>query len=375
MTRSPRSARPEGRNRRSAAPPPGRRKSRLLHRAAPVIVAMGMFSLANSGSTTTEAAPAGPGAAGVRVSPAAISEASSVPSSGCGNSESRTASSTANVTTSFGGLQRSYLLTLPAVTSTPSSPDAVPLVLDFPGLGETDVEEALYSRLGLTAATEDGWIGITPEASGSVPQWTISPLPGPDDVGFIASIIASVESHYCVNTARVYAAGISNGAAFAGEIACDPQSRVQLAAVALVDGINTDASCATKPPLPMVAFNGALDPIVPFCGGALFGGANPPISLPATCGPATGFVPPAPTSYGAWAQRNGCIGSPTTAAVTSTVDLLSYSGSCAATELYVIEDGGHTWAGGSPALKSVLGPTDDSVSATALILQFFNSSE
>lgn len=272
---------------------------------------------------------------------------------GCGEGQVMQAGTTTQTLT-VDGRDRTYLLTLPAGNQL----NPLPVVFDFPGLGESAKEEAHYSRLSEMAAAR-GWIGVTPQASGAL--WTIPPLPGPNDVNFVAAVIHDLESHLCVSSAQIYVAGISNGAAFAGALACRPDLFIQ--GVAMVAGINAYAQCSSGQPLRVIGFNGTADPIIPYDGGRIFGGSDQQ---------GGGIVPPATDAFRGWGSRNQCFGSPVTTDVASDVRLMTFSGKCqAATELYTLEGGGHTWPGAAPVANKVLGPTNASVSASSLILDFF----
>ena len=265
-----------------------------------------------------------------------------------------TGSGTAQHSIASGGKNRTYLLSLPSAAT-----GRVPLVFDFPGLGETAKEEAAYSHLSDMAA-QRGWIGVTPQASGTVPTWTIPPLPGPDDVKFIDDLLQSLVGLGCVDPHRVYVAGISNGASFAGVLGC--QRAADFAGAAMVAGINAYAICADQAPLPVIGFNGTADPIVPYNGGRIFGGADQQ---------GGGIVPKATDALAGWAVRNHCPGDANTSNPAADVQLLSYTQCQKASELYSLVGGGHTWPGAQPVADKVLGPTNTSVSATQLILDFF----
>jgi polyhydroxybutyrate depolymerase len=173
-------------------------------------------------------------------------------------------------------------------------------------------------------------------------------------------MLADLESRYCVDTTRVFAAGISNGASFAGVLGCQPG--VGLAAIGMVAGINGYAICKNLPPLPVVGFNGTDDPIVPYAGGKIFGGADQK---------GGGIVPAATTALADWAQRNGCGAAAPTTNVAADVQLRTYSGCRAATELYVLQGDGHTWPGATAVAGKVLGRTNTNISATRTMLDFF----
>jgi polyhydroxybutyrate depolymerase len=273
--------------------------------------------------------------------------------SGCAVGEVMQAGTTTEALT-VDGHDRTYLLTLPDGNQL----DPRPVVFDFPGLGESAREEAQYSHLAELAAAR-GWIGVTPQASGAV--WTIPPLPGPNDFDFVTGVIDDLEAHLCVNPALIFVAGISNGAAFAGALACRQGLFIQ--GLAMVAGINAYAQCSSAQPLRVIGFNGTADPIIPYNGGRIFGGSDQK---------AGGIVPPATDAFRGWGSRNQCFGSPVTADVASDVQLMTFSGKCqAATELYTLEGGGHTWPGAAPVADKMLGATNTSISASKLILDFF----
>ena len=253
------------------------------------------------------------------------------------------------------GRQRSYMLTSPGGSTTLLRP----VVFDFPGLGESAREEAAYSHLADQAAAR-GFIGVTAQALNDI--WTIPPLPGPNDVHYFQAVLDDVEAHYCVSPAQVYVAGISNGAAFAGALAC--RDGLFIAGVAMVAGINAYAQCHNGP-VRVIGFNGTADPIVPYNGGKIFGGSDQQ---------GGGVVPSADQAFRGWGSRNECFGSPTAKSVAADVELTTFSQQCSApTELYTLVGGGHTWPGATPVADKLLGPTNETVSATKLILDFFAS--
>lgn len=261
---------------------------------------------------------------------------------------------TTTQTLNVDGRDRTYLLSLPQGNQlTP-----LPVVFDFPGLGETAKQEAAYSHLAEQAAAR-GWIGVTPQAANGL--WTLPPLPGPNDVHFFSAMVNDLEDHLCVSAAQIFVAGISNGASFSGALACQPD--VHVGGVAMVAGINGYAICTSQPSVNVIGFNGTADGIVPYNGGNVFGGSDQ------TGG---GIVPPATEALKSWGSRNQCFGSTVTTDVAADAQLTTFSGKClAATELYTLVGGGHTWPGAAPVADKLLGPTNSNVNATRLILDFF----
>jgi polyhydroxybutyrate depolymerase len=233
----------------------------------------------------------------------------------------------------------------------------MPLVLNFHGYGSNAREQEAYSAMP-AAAEANGFITVAPDGTGSPQEWWLvgSILPGyVDDFAFTRQLVTKLESELCIDPARVYATGISNGAAFASLAAC--QLNDVLAAVAPVAAEPySDYYCPGKSPVPIIAFHGTDDQLVPFEGGSSLRG------LP---------VKPARENMQGWAAFNGCDPTLQSNRVASDV-VREWYGDCtngADTELYVIEGGGHTWPGAHDVF--VLGDTTHSIDATSLLWEFF----
>src|SRR5262249_44867078 len=85
-----------------------------------------------------------------------------------------------------------------------------------------------------------------------------------DDVGFISAVIDDLESHFTIDSARIYATGHSNGALMAYRLACELTNRIAaIAANAGQDAI----SCVPPRAISVLDVHGVLDPRVPFEGG------------------------------------------------------------------------------------------------------------
>ena len=254
-----------------------------------------------------------------------------------------------------GGLEREYILYVPASYD---GSEAVPLVLNLHGLGSDARSQAAYS--GMPAkAEEEGFIAVMPQGTGDEAHWNITavkPRGEPDDVAFIGDLLDALESQLCIDTARVFATGISNGAAMSVRLACSLSDRV--VAIAPVAGVYFPLSCSATRPVPVIAFHGTEDEVLPFEGGAV-----------ATSGLPTASVE---ESVADWAAHNGCDSSPEEQQVTEHVQRQRYSG-CeeeATVELYIVEGGGHTWPGSEVDVPP-LGATTHEISATDLMWDFF----
>jgi polyhydroxybutyrate depolymerase len=261
------------------------------------------------------------------------------------------------------GTDREYLLSIPP--SYNPSPRA-PLLFNFHGLGSDMQQQALYSGLNQKAGA-DGYVVITPNGSGTaLRRWSFPPLPGSAaDVNFVKAILATTQRTLCIDPKRVFSTGISNGAIFSTVLACALPGR--LAAIAPVAGVNaTDACRAGTPRIPVLAFHGTADPIVPYNGGAYFSGVNARRTAGIQARPVDDAV-------ASWARFDGCGTPATTTAVADDVEHVTYPDcpSSGMVELYRVVGGGHTWPGAIPIPR--LGPTSSSIDASALMLAFFDA--
>ncbi len=256
-----------------------------------------------------------------------------------------------------GGVGRHYRLYVPLPYDA-SQP--VPLVLNFHGLGSNAVEQERYSGFN-DAAEQSGFIVVTPEGTGQPQEWY---LYGPveqgyvDDFAFVDDLLDHLESSFCIDASRVYATGISNGGGMTSLLGCRLNGRI--AAIAPVAGSPyAPPLCDGAGPMPVVAFHGTADPLVPF---------EPAPDV----GRLDLFNAGARANMLGWAQHNGCDLTLQTQRIASDVVLESYAGCTdgADVQLYVVEGGGHTWPGADRDI-AVLGSTTHSISATELAWRFF----
>ncbi len=183
------------------------------------------------------------------------------------------------------------------------------------------------------------------------------------DVRFISELIDTLRSAYNIDPARIYADGLSNGGGMAFVLSCALSDRV--AAVGMVAPAQSLPSdwCAATRPVPMIAFHGDADPLVPYEGGRFRDPLNPvkPV-FPAV----RGWV-------ASWAQRNRCAAIPVESTIAPDVVRIEYPGCAdgAAVALYTLLGGGHSWPGGKPPPEWRVGTTNTSIDATSQMWAFF----
>jgi polyhydroxybutyrate depolymerase len=304
------------------------------------------------------AAPSGSGAprAGVTFAPTALaSTAVPTATSACLGVVGGTSQT---VQVSVDTQQRQVLVHVPPSGS--AQLGGVPVVVMFHGYGDTSKLAEDMTGLSSRADTAD-FIAVYPQAAGERPKWDIA---GASDTHFVDTVLTRLAADPCVDPARIYSVGISMGGAMANVVACRMADRI--AALATVSGLygpNWGDPCQPVRSVPVIAFHGLIDPIVPYGGGPIVDpdtGVNP--DLPPVIG--------AEAWAGGWATHDGCISDAQPQAKIGKVQPLFWAGCVAPVEFFRVTDGGHTWPGSSwdEAL------TNRDVSATDLIWAFFKSS-
>ncbi|WP_181243463.1 extracellular catalytic domain type 1 short-chain-length polyhydroxyalkanoate depolymerase [Glaciihabitans tibetensis] len=305
---------------------------------------------------------------------AAAAPASATPGGGSnphgGRSQCELAPGRSTITVQSGGLDRTVVVHVP---TTGKRSAALPLVLDLHGSNSTPTEQLTRSQLDKTAEQE-GFIVAAPQGAIPLPagfSWnvpfTATDVAGaPDDVTFLADLIATLTDDGCVDASRVYAAGYSGGGRLVSQFACEHPELV--AAIAPVAGLRAGAAlttaaglvpdpatCAPRKGVPVITFNGTADPTNPFDGGGA---------------PYWGYGALAASER--WAEINGCKTAKETR-VSASVTVVTHRG-CkqhAAVLQYVVAGGGHTWPGGNAAAFPNSGVTTQEISASNLMWNFF----
>ena len=254
-----------------------------------------------------------------------------------------------------GGTRRAYRLAVPA-RYRPDRP--TPLILLFHGSGSNAIQQSAYSDLP-DAAGRSGYLVATPDAVGGT--WDLA-APGTQtaDQGLVAALEADLGARYCVDRSRIYAAGISLGSEFSSIVACDPADHI--AAIGLVAAEFLLRPCPG--PIPVIAFHGTADPIVPYASGAT-GRFLPGV-------PVVGAV----QNLEAWARLDGCRPQSAVDSPATRITRRLWTGCSADSSvvIYSVVGGGHTWPGSTLVLSAAaFGPTTRSIDATRLMLDFFGT--
>lgn len=266
-------------------------------------------------------------------------------------------------TVQSGGAERSYILHVPPGYDGSAR---APLVVAFHGLSQP--ADLLASQTDIARVTDAaGYLLVLPTAAtinfgvAAVSVWNVRETPaGPDDSLFVNDLLADVGEQVCVDTSNVFAMGFSNGGGMTLLASCKEPER--FAAIGVVAA--TFPGCTAD--VPMVAFHGTDDPIVPF-----EGGENPPER-------GGGLFPPIRRSVSEWARAGGCGGLPTITKSGTDIELSTFTacrGAAGDVLLYSILGGGHTWPGGVALPGDLVGRTTDSIDASERIVEFFEAHE
>ncbi len=293
---------------------------------------------------------------------------------------------TVQQTLPYGGLERPYELTIPKRYD---GRRPAPLVINlhgFRGTGQiqnrdTDMP-AIAGNRGYVVVAPDGGplkipLNIVPGAENAgqfegMPFWNIfspgvvdfgpphgqnlgidSSSVGADDVGFVSQLLDTLSGTLCLDAARLYVTGMSNGAGMATTLGCHLSDR--LAAIAPVSGVNLTGTCPGDTPIAVLAVHGDADDTAAYGGNDLFGYhfGNPSV----------------PERMTQWAERDRCNPTPTTKHPHKGLAVERWRG-CAAgadVELWTIAGWGHEW----PRARSAADP--GRIDATRVVLDFFDA--
>jgi polyhydroxybutyrate depolymerase len=230
-----------------------------------------------------------------------------------------------------GSSRRTYLVHVPAGYR-PARPAPAVLLLHGNGGSAADMD----ADTGLSElADRRGFLAVYPQGVAvgvGRPFWATAGRveAGVDDLRFVTDLLDHLQARFCVDPARVTAAGFSAGGGVTALMACDLAGRV--AAVATIAGAlyTEPGECRPARPIPVLAIHGTDDPVVPY------GGRGPSVEWPLA-------MPPLPTWLAQWATRDGCPGEPAVFLDTAEVTGVRWSGCRDGAEVvhYRVNGGGH----------------------------------
>jgi polyhydroxybutyrate depolymerase len=265
----------------------------------------------------------------------------------------------------IGDLHRSYVVHVPP-NYDPKHP--IPVVLALHGAGTNGGMMTVFS--GLTKKADDAGFAVAylngTGAGGTLLTWNsggirrAGGISAADDVGYVGKVLDDLESCLAVDTHRVYATGISNGAMMCYRLAAEMSERI--AAIAPVAGTIAIDNYHPKRPVPVIHFHGTADKLVSFEGPknaatAGFGFKSVPETMRIVTGVNHCDPDPQITEL------------PDRAHDGTTVTRKVWKGG-ADVVLYVVEGGGHTWPGRQPPVRFI-GKSTEQISANDLMWEFF----
>ena len=157
---------------------------------------------------------------------------------------------------------RRYILDVPDSVR-PQVP--VPLLFDFHGFGHSGAGVWKVSRFK-DIATREPFISVYPDGSTvhllgrDGAGWDVFTSDDNRDLRFVSGLLDQIERTYCIDLARVYATGFSNGAYLSYRLACTQANR--FAAVAPVGGAEVSLPCAPPRAVPVLIFHARNDEMV-----------------------------------------------------------------------------------------------------------------
>ncbi|MBP7930190.1 MAG: prolyl oligopeptidase family serine peptidase [Acidimicrobiia bacterium] len=333
----------------------------------------------------TQSNGTGDDASGSSAGPGVVPRQGATASSGCGRPGSTGVIDLTSAQPDRDRLARMY------VPSNYRASTPAPLILNLHGLMGFPSQQAAWSGFEDMAETE-GFLTVAPQGVGLIPLWNAIGYPAAaDDIRFLNDLLDDIEQRWCVDTSRIYVAGISNGGLMATYLACQNPDR--FAAIAVVSGLRFDRSCTASPGVDLLVIYGTADGILPYTGGL-----GPTIQGLIAMQPlvegvtleeqakvlAETTVDAVPESIAKFANLDRCQ-TPQESVVGQRDVILHSVYECqrGRLESYIIEGGGHNWPGTELKIaenlqvnaEQFLGYTSMELPASQLIWDFFRSTQ
>lgn len=255
----------------------------------------------------------------------------------------------------YDSLTRYYRLYVPE-SYDPAAPSA--LVFSLHGFASNPTQQEDFSRWNEIADAE-GFVVAYPQGTGFPLRWAAGALgrgaifSEADDVGFLRALVTEINETLCIDQARVYVNGLSNGGGMSYRLGCEAAD--VFAAIGTVAGAYGDIDCDPGRGVPIITFHGTDDQIVPIEGNA--------------------GLPRISDWVNDWAARNACPGTAEDLKPAGSVLGLRYSDCADGSEVvfYIVGGGGHTWPGGRERASFITGEWNQDINASALMWEFFTA--
>ncbi|KAL7944981.1 carbohydrate esterase family 1 protein [Trichoderma barbatum] len=261
-----------------------------------------------------------------------------------------------------GGVERSYGIHVP---SNYEKNHKYPIILGFHGSDSVGFFFQVDTGLDSEQFTGDKIMVYPNGLGGAWAGANYSEATVEQDLQFVWDMLADLRQNYCIDSARIYATGLSMGGGFVDTIACNATVGGEFAAFAPASGsfyTNNDANhgeCQpARVPMPILEFHGGADTDVRYEGGQGQGGIEPSI----------------PNWLDRWSERNQCEKYQQVDLFDNDVHHLTWkcAGQEGAMEHYLTDDQKHDWA--SPDInfsQIAAGDWPTHISATTLVVEFF----
>lgn len=226
---------------------------------------------------------------------------------------------------------------------------ATPLVLNIHGRTQNGSQQAAMSH-AVAKSDAAGFILVHPESATTPTSWNSGTCCDPasttslDDVGYFNALLDELEARLCVDTNRVFAMGMSNGAYMAHTLACKMADRI--AAIGPVAGLLLQSPCSPSQPMPAMLVNGTADSL------SQYQYVDQGVQF--------------------WVGKNHCTTMQQSYQM-GDVTCVTHGGCSDGADvvLCTVTDGGHQWPGGD-ALP-LLGKKSDNLNATDALWTFFSA--
>ena len=278
----------------------------------------------------------------------------------CGILQLPQAQTTVLDTFNFEGLERNYILYVPAIYD---GVNAVPLVINLHGYGSNAAQQNFYGNFK-NLADVDNFLVVHPNGTNNprgTSYWNAFAGGGAvDDVAFISGLIDTLSKNYNIDPARIFSTGMSNGGFMSYRLACELNNRISKIA-SVTGSMNTtlQGTCSPGAPIPVMQIHGTNDPTVSYNGS--FG------------------VVAIEDVVDYWVNNNNCDTAPIVESLpdintsdNSTVERYTYANGDAGSSVifYKVIGGGHTWPDALFPIPAY-GPTNRDFNASQVIWEFF----